>query len=164
MTTDTRADVAARAASTPSIHVVRARQLLLGGLAGGVAATLVMLVVFGLLDGTRGLLSVLLASLVVLFFYVLGQLVMVRFADAGARLLMAVALASYTFRVLVLGVVLVVFDRNRDTLTAVEPQALFWTVCAVVVGWLAVEIVVFTRLRITVFDTPYEDPTGDTAQ
>lgn len=164
MTTDTRADVAARAASTPSIHVVRARQLLLGGLAGGVAATLVMLVVFGLLDGTRGLLSVLLASLVVLFFYVLGQLVMVRFADAGARLLMAVALASYTFRVLVLGVVLVVFDRNRDTLTAVEPQALFWTVCAVVVGWLAVEIVVFTRLRITVFDTPYQDPTGDTAQ
>lgn len=164
MTTDTRADAAARAASTPSIHVVRARQLLLGGLAGGVAATLVMLVVFGLLDGTRGLLSVLLAALVVLFFYVLGQLVMVRFADAGARLLMAVALASYTFRVLVLGVVLVVFDRNRDTLTAVEPQALFWTVCAVVVGWLAVEIVVFTRLRITVFDTPYEDPTGDTAQ
>lgn len=164
MTTDTRADAAARAASTPSIHVVRARQLLLGGLAGGVAAALVMLVVFGLLDGTRGLLSVLLASLVVLFFYVLGQLVMVRFADAGARLLMAVALASYTFRVLVLGVVLVVFDRNRDTLTAVEPQALFWTVCAVVVGWLAVEIVVFTRLRITVFDTPYEDPTGDTAQ
>lgn len=144
--------------------MVRARQLLLGGLAGGVAATLVMLVVFGLLDGTRGLLSVLLASLVVLFFYVLGQLVMVRFADAGARLLMAVALASYTFRVLVLGVVLVVFDRNRDTLTAVEPQALFWTVCAVVVGWLAVEIVVFTRLRITVFDTPYQDPTGDTAQ
>ena len=164
MTTDTRADVTARAASTPSIHVVRARQLLLGGLAGGVAATLVMLVVFGLLDGTRGLLSVLLASLVVLFFYVLGQLVMVRFADAGARLLMAVALASYTFRVLVLGVVLVVFDRNRDTITAVEPMALFWTICAVVLGWLTVEAFVFTRLRITVFDTPYTAPTQDTEQ
>lgn len=160
MTVDTRADLGSPA---PSVHVARARQLLLAGLAGGLAATGVMLVVFGLLDGVRGLLSVLLAAAVVLFFYVLGQLVMVRFADAGARLLMAVAMASYTFRVLVLAVVLVAFDRRRDALTAVEPLAVFWTICAVVLGWLVVEAVVFTRLRITVFDTPYEAPGEETA-
>lgn len=154
-------DTAARARSARSVHVHRARQLLLAGLSGGLAATVVVLVVFGLLEGSRGVFSVLLAAAVVLFFYVLGQLVMVRFADADARLLMAVALASYTFRVLVLGVVLVAFDGRRDSLPGVHPPAVFWTICAVVVGWLVVEAVVFTRLRITVFDTPYEAPTED---
>ena len=51
MTVDTRAGRAATA-SAPSVHVVRARQLLLAGLAGGLAATAAMLVVFGVLDGT----------------------------------------------------------------------------------------------------------------
>lgn len=150
--------------SGPSVHSQRARQLLYGGLAGGIAAAVLSMIGFAVAYGSRGLGSAALASVIVLFFYVVGQLVMVRFADAGARLLMAVALASYAFRVLVLGVVLVVFDRYRDTVTAIEPMAVFWTICAVVLGWLSVEAFVFTRLRITVFDTPYQAPTQHAAQ
>lgn len=142
-----------------SVHVERAIKLLVGGALGGLSAALVCGVIWTLVYGLSGLVSALLAAAVVLFFYVLGQLVMVRFADAGARLLMAVSLASYSFRVLVLGVILVVYDRQRETMTMVEPLAVFWTIVAVVLGWLAVEIIVFTRLRITVFDAPYVAPT-----
>ncbi|MDN5763221.1 MAG: hypothetical protein L0H41_13020, partial [Microlunatus sp.] len=55
--------------SSPSIHVVRARQLLLGGLAGGVGAAVLALALYTVLDGTRGLASEALASAMVLFFY-----------------------------------------------------------------------------------------------
>ena len=38
----------------PSIHVVRARKLLFGGLVGGLAAAMASMVLFTILDGTRG--------------------------------------------------------------------------------------------------------------
>ena len=41
----------------PSIHVIRARKLLFGGLVGGLAAAVFSLVLFTVLDGTRGLAS-----------------------------------------------------------------------------------------------------------
>ena len=76
-------------AAGPSVHVQRARKLLYGGLAGGLLAAVACLVVFALLDGAPGLASAALGAGCVLFFYVVGQLVMVAFADAGARTLLA---------------------------------------------------------------------------
>jgi hypothetical protein len=105
----------------PSIHVVRARKLLFGGLVGGLAATVVSLVLFTVLDGTRGLASAALAAAMVLFFYGVGQLVMVAFADAGARTLLAVSMASYTARVVVLGLVLLVYNRHSEAFPALWP-------------------------------------------
>ncbi|HEY5784296.1 MAG TPA: hypothetical protein VIT65_05935, partial [Microlunatus sp.] len=130
--------------SGPSIHVVRARKLLFGGLIGGLAAAVLCLVLFTVLDGTRGFASAALAAGMVLFFYGVGQLVMVAFADAGARTLLAVSMASYTGRVVALGLVLLVYNRNSDTLS-LWPMAIFITTIAVVVGWIAVEIWVFSR-------------------
>ena len=95
----------------------------------------------------------------VLFFYGVGQYVMVLFADAGARTLLAVSLASYTARVV----------RARPGAAALQPtttwptlvpMVIFVTTIAVVVGWLAVEIFVFSRLRIGVYDTEYVPPSG----
>ncbi len=137
----------------PSVHVVRARKLLYGGLVGGVTAAVLSMVGFGLGMGLRGLASAALASVMVLFFYSVGQLVMVRFADAGARLLLSVALASYTGRVVVLGLVLLLYARFSDHFPVV-PMVVFLSTIAVVVGWLVVEVIVFSRLRISVYDEP----------
>lgn len=153
MTTDS----AARA-SAPSVHVVRARKLLLGGLAGGVVASVAAVLGLGLLYGRPGLVAALLAAAMVLFFYTVGQFVMVMFADAGARTLMAVSMGSYTMRVAVLGLVLLAYNQNKQAWPALEPMAVFIATIVVVVGWLAAEILVFTRLRISVFDELAESP------
>lgn len=139
----------------PSIHVIRARKLLFGGLVGGVGAAILSMVLFTLLDGTRGLASAALASAMVLFFYGVGQLVMVAFADAGARTLLAVSMASYTGRVVVLGLVLLLYNRHSEAFPELWPMAIFVTTIAVVAGWIAVEIWVFNRLRIGIYDTEY---------
>jgi hypothetical protein len=148
----------------PSIHVVRARKLLFGGLAGGVGAAVLSMVLFTILDGTRGLASAVLAAAMVLFFYGVGQLVMVAFADAGARTLLAVSMASYTGRVVVLGLVLLLYDKHSEAFPDLWPMAIFVTTIAVVAGWIAVEIWVFSRLRIGVYDTEYVSPPVDQDQ
>jgi hypothetical protein len=135
------------------VHVERARKLLVGGLIGGVSAAVLTMIGFGIGMGLRGLGSAALGSVMVLFFYSVGQLVMVRFADAGARLLLSVALASYTGRVVVLGLVLLLFARFSDRLPVI-PLVVFLSTIAAVVGWLVVEVIVFSRLRIDAFDTP----------
>lgn len=148
--------------AAPSVHVVRARKLLLGGAVGGLAAAVVSIVVMGLLYGRSGVGSGLLAAAMVLFFYGLGQYVMVRFADAGARTLLIVSMTSYTARVVVLGLVLLVFQRNAERWDSLTPMAVFLTTIAVVAGWLVAEIAVFSRLRIGVYDTEYDStvPSG----
>ena len=158
MTVDSRSQHAADAAAGPSIHVVRARKLLVGGATGGVAAAVLCLVGFGLGYGASGLASAALAAAMVLFFYGLGQYVMVRFADAGARLLLMVALCSYTARVVVLGLVLLVYHQNAEAWSALRPTAVFLTTVAVVAGWLLVEVWVFSRLRIGAYDAEYVAP------
>ena len=142
----------------PSVHVERARKLLIGGAVGGVGAALVCLAAMGATYGRSGLVSALLAAAMVLFFYGVGQLVMVRFADAGARTLLVVSMTSYTARVVILGLVLLVYNRNADRWSVVTPMAVFITTMAVVAGWLIVEVIVFSRLRIGAFDTEYVAP------
>ncbi|MGI8457927.1 MAG: hypothetical protein ACR2LI_07425 [Propionibacteriaceae bacterium] len=140
------------------MHVIRARKLLLGGLVGGVAAAVVSLVLFGVLDGSNGVVSAALAAALVLFFYSGGQLVMVAFADAGARTLLAVAMASYTARVAILGLVLLGYQQHRSAWPTLVPVAVFMTTVVVVAGWLIVEVIVFSRLRIEAFDGGYVAP------
>lgn len=159
MTTDASSAVNAEPTTPgPSVHVVRARKLLFGGLVGGVAASVICLLAFGLTRGLGGLGSAALTAAMVLFFYIVGQLVMVRFADADARTLMVASLASYSFRVAVLGFGLVLFHENKATLPALDSLAITVTAVAVVVGWLAVEIRVFSKLRIGIYDTEYVAP------
>ena len=158
---------AARAEATaagPSIHVVRARKLLLGGAVGGVGATLVCLAIFGLGYGSRGLLSAALAAAMVLFFYGAGQYVMVRFADAGARTLLMVSMMSYTARIVILGLVLLIYDQHQAAWPALHSMAIFITTMAVVAGWLVTEVFVFSRLRIGVYDTEYQSPSIERGQ
>ena len=96
----------------------------------------------------------------VLFFYGVGQYVMVRFADAGARTLLIVSMTSYTARIVLLGLVLLLYNNNRSAWPSLHPMAIFITTMAVVAGWLVVEVFVFSRLRIGVYDTEYEGPSN----
>lgn len=148
----------------PSVHVRRARTLLYGGLLGGAAATVLCLILFTLLYGTSGLVSAALAAAMTLFFYLVGQLVMVLFADAGARTLLAVSMTSYTGRVVILGLVLLFYARSSERWPTLQPMAIFFTTIGVVAGWLAVEIYVFSRLRIGIYDTEYTTPEGSADQ
>ncbi len=149
---------AALPAGGASIHVRRARKLLFGGAAGGVAASVLSLLGFGLAYGSDGVVSAALAAAMVLFFYGVGQYVMVLFADAGARTLLAVSMSSYTTRVVALGLILVLYNRYAQVWPTLIPMVIFVTTIAVVAGWLAVEVIVFSRLRIGAYDTEYETP------
>ena len=158
MTVDSRPESTASSAGGPSIHVQRARKLLLGGAVGGIAAAVACLVGFGLGYGASGVLSAVVAGAMVLLFYAVGQYVMVLFADAGARTLLAVSMASYTTRVVLIGLVLVLYNRYYESWPTLVPMVIFVTTILVVVGWLAVEVLVFSRLRIGVYDTEYVPP------
>jgi hypothetical protein len=158
MTVDSRSEHAATPADGPSIHVVRARKLLIGGALGGVSASLLTMIGFTIGYGTSGLISAALAAAMVLFFYGVGQYVMVLFADAGARTLLTVSMCSYTARVVILGLVLVLYNAHHEAWPTLIPMVIFVTTIIVVVGWLVVEVFVFSRLRIGAYDTEYMPP------
>ena len=84
--------------------------------------------------------------------------VMVLFADAGARTLLMVSLCSYSARIVSLGLVLVLYNSHREAWPTLLPMAIFVTTIIVVAGWLIVEVFVFSRLRIGVYDTEYSPP------
>ena len=73
MTVDSRPEHAATPADGPSVHVIRARKLLIGGAIGGVAAATLCLIGFTIGFGLSGLISAALAAAMVLFFYGVGQ-------------------------------------------------------------------------------------------
>jgi len=159
MTTDSRQPGSTMTPSAlPSVHVSRARRLLLGGLVGGVTAAVASLLVFTLVSGAAGAISVALGAGCVLFFYVVGQLVMVMFADAGARTLLAVSMASYTARVVLLGLLLMLYSTHRDAWPTLVPMGVFVATIATVAGWLVAEVLVFSRLRIGHYDNEYVAP------
>ena len=62
MTVDSRHDHAATPADGPSVHVVRARKLLIGGAVGGMTASVVCLIGFTIAYGMSGLISAALAA------------------------------------------------------------------------------------------------------
>jgi hypothetical protein len=67
-------------------------------------------------------------------------------------------MASYTARVVVLGLLLLVYQKNADAWPALPPMGIFLTTIAVVACWLGAEIYVFSRLRIGHYDTEYVPP------
>jgi hypothetical protein len=164
MTVDSRPEYAATPADGPSVHVIRARKLLIGGAVGGVTAASVCLIGFSVAYGMSGLISAALAAAMVLFFYGVGQYVMVLFADAGARTLLAVSMSSYTARVVILGLVLVLYNAHHEAWPKLTPMVIFLTTIIVVAGWLVVEVFVFSRLRIGAYDTEYSPPNQEVVE
>ncbi len=132
----------------------RARTLLLAGLAGGHVAVAVCVLAFALAQGRLGAASALVGGAITLFFYAGGQAVQVAFADAPAQTVFVAAMTSYVVRVSLLGLALAGYNSIADRLVLL-PTPVFVTVVATVLGWLAVEIAVFARMRIPVYETRF---------
>lgn len=156
---------ASRTRSGRSIHVTRAIRLLRAGLTGGLIAAALSIIGCAIAFGGWGALTAAIAAAAVLAFYVIGQLVMVFAADFGAVKLMVVSMASYTGRVIGIGLLLMLVQTRGHQWPQLVPMAFVIGTVAVVLGWLAVEIAVFRRMRITIYDTEYVAPQhGDADQ
>lgn len=142
---------------TPSLAATRARRLLAGGLAGAHVAAVTCVGIFMIRDGLAGLASAALAAAMVLFFYILGQWVQVQVADAPARTVFRASVASYILRVAALGGLLFVYVNNATADSRLLAAPVIITAVATVVGWIAGEVVVFSRLRIPHFDEPSDE-------
>lgn len=136
----------------PSANTRRAQRLLMAGVAGGHAALLACVVAFALAGGWPGALSAAIAGVVTIAFFTIGQAVQVVVADAPARRVLIASLASYVLRVTVLGLLLALALDNADRVAWLDPVAVAATTIAVVIGWLAVELWVYSRMRIPVYD------------
>ena len=105
-----------------------------------------------ILDDLGGAVSAALAGILTVAFFTIGQAVQVLVADSDPRTVLFASLVSYIARVGGLGALLALALANADRLTAMNTTAVAVTTIAVVLGWLAAEIWVFSRLRLPVFD------------
>ena len=138
----------------------------LGALAAGTVAVVVLLVVAGLSDGRPGVTGAAVGGVLTLAVFALG-LAAVGFV---ARLLPAasllVALMTYLLQLLVLALVVVALD-GADV--GAETLSRGWFAAAVIVvtlTWLAGQLVAATRQRIPVYDLssapePVDHPGGE---
>ena len=122
-------------------------QLLRGSLLPTAAAGLICVVV-GLFSSPKAAWSAALGAALVIFFFSLTLLVMKRTADLAPTTTMMVVLATYTFKVVVLGVLM--FALRDVTWASGYAIGLSVTVCAVV--WLFFEMRAYKRLRIFAYD------------
>lgn len=122
-------------------------QLLRGSLFPTLAAAAVCVVV-GLFASPKAAWSAALGAALVIFFFSLTLLVMKRTADLAPTTVMMVVMATYTFKVIVLGVAMYLLsDVSWVSGYAVGVSI---TVCALV--WLFFEMRAYKRLRIFAYD------------
>ena len=122
-------------------------QLLRGSLLPTAGAGLVCVVV-GLFSSPKAAWSAALGAALVIFFFSLTLLVMKRTADLAPTTTMMIVMATYTFKVLVLGIVM--FALRDVTWASGYAIGVSVTVCAVV--WLFFEMRAYKRLRIFAYD------------
>jgi ATP synthase protein I len=122
-------------------------QLLRGSLLPTVAAALVCVVV-GLVSSPKAAWSAAFGAALVIFFFSLTLLVMKRTADLPPTTVMMVVMATYTFKVIVLGVAM--FALRDVSWVSGYAVGVAITVCALV--WLFFEMRAYRRLRIFAYD------------
>jgi hypothetical protein len=143
----------AEAAQTRAQFAAMLRTALLPTLLTGVLAV----VLGGILGGSKGAWSAALGAALVVVFFSLSLLVMRQTAHLQPIAVMSVVLATYTGKILALGIVMIVL-RDASWLSG---QALALSIIACTVVWLAFEMWAFTKLRILV--APGAEPPGSDA-
>lgn len=138
----------------------RAWLLLRGGVLGLLAAGLPAIAISGWVAGAAAAATAAAAVAVVLVFFALGQSLQWAVADAIPQVALFVALASYALRVVLLGIV-GSSALNSPGTAVLHPGALLGGTLAATVGWIAGEVIAFTRLRIPVFDSTEADSPRD---
>ena len=122
-------------------------ELLRGSLLPTLGAAAVCVVV-GLFSSTFAAWSAALGAAIVIVFFSLTLLVMKRTADLPPTTVMMVVMATYTVKVIALGVVM--FAVRDSTAVSGYAVGLSITVCAIV--WLFFEMRSYKRLRIFAYD------------
>lgn len=122
-------------------------QLLRGSLLPTVVAALVC-VVAGFVSSPKAAYSAAFGAALVIFFFSVTLLVMRRTAEMAPTTVMMIVMATYTFKVIVLGVAM--FTLRDATWVSGYAVGVAITVCALV--WLFFEMRAYKRLRIFAFD------------
>lgn len=122
-------------------------QLLRGALVPTTVAALACVVV-ALFSGGKAAYSAAFGAALVIFFFSATLLVMKRTADLAPTTVMMVVMATYTFKVVVLGVAM--FALRDASWVSGYAVGVSITVCALV--WLFFEMRAYKRLRIFVYD------------
>jgi ATP synthase protein I len=120
--------------------------MLRGSASATLAVAAVAVVVAALLAGAKGAWSSALGAGLVIVFFSLSLLVMQRTASWQPTAVMSTVLATYTAKIIALGVAMVLL-RDASWLSG---RALALTVIVCTVVWLAFEMRAFTRMRILV--------------
>ncbi|GAA2179522.1 hypothetical protein GCM10009785_06480 [Brooklawnia cerclae] len=145
--------------SQPGALSVRSRPIT-GALVGCVGASALAAVVAGFVGGFRGTGSVAIVSVVVLAYFVSGQIVeslALGFADVTG---LAIVLASYAVRVGLLGIVLWWAVSHPGLTGWTRPVWVVVGALASVIGWLAGLVTGHARSRVAIYDQPYRAPAG----
>ena len=124
--------------------------MLRGGLVPALAVAVVAIVVSTLVSGSLGLAGSGLAAALVLLSTASTMLILRRMAGLDPRVVFMGAMVSYFFKVMLLGVFLVLF-RNADCLS---PIAFAVTAIVVSLAGTIGEIVAYTRVRTYIYDEP----------
>lgn len=149
------------AADQRAVLAGRARRLLVAGFLGGHLGGLLALLVWALLDGSRGAISALLGFALAIVFQSVGQFIQIQFAASRPTSLMAASMLSFGIRA---GLLLMAFGAWTELAPQVQARfdvlALTVGIAATVVGWLVAVVITHSRLRIPVFDLPVEESEG----
>lgn len=134
--------------------------MLIAGLIGAHAVGIPVVLGFGIVADRAELASAGLGFAFVVLFSTVGQLVMVRLAEARPQVVMLGALASYLIRCALLTVAVAWVWTQPGLLETVSPLALVAGTVATVVGWLTAEIICFSRMRIPAYDVELPEGAG----
>jgi ATP synthase protein I len=139
-------DRAGQATRNPALAMLRGA--VVAAMVVGVNATVIAAVASGL-DGLWG---ALLGLLMVITFSGLGLLVLHASRRSSPTTQLAVALASYTGRIGLFGLLLALALGSESLAENVDLTALGITALVVVAGWMAGEIWAWARLRVPIYD------------
>jgi len=134
----------------------RAQELLVAGLVGGHVAALTVVGLFLALGGTQSAATAAIGAAVTIAFYTIALGVQLAVADASPKVVLFAWFASYVTRVSLLGLGLAAVLANAERWAWLDPVALFVSTIATVMGWLALELWRFSRMRVLVYDEPSE--------
>ena len=134
---------------------------LLGALASGAVAVLVLVVVAALTDDRPAVVGAAVGGVLTLAVFALGIAVVGMVARLLPSASLLVALMTYALQLLVLALVVTAIDR-----AGVDAETLSrgWFTAAVIVvalAWMVGQLVAATRQRIPLYDAPSEAPATD---
>lgn len=133
-------------------------RVLLGAAAGSLLAGLVLAVVGGLVGGSSALSGALVGTALVVLVFAGGSFVVNEVARVLPAASLLVALLTYTLQVLAMALAFAVLSRSGALDETIDRDWLAGAVIAGTAGWITLQVVLATRVRIAVYDLDAHGP------